>query len=414
MKKLLAILFALLCCLGAAHADGDEFWTTKDDPLYHADVNCGGAAEMRPISLEGAKEFRKYPCPRCIQAGTNVCGPAWCADPATYNSQMDAYRDGNAILVGDSVYFFEFYLENADMMDGRPGELLIRMDADGDTSTTELVHDFGLDTSISGTFDLGNGFLYVDYKTRNVHRVDYDGKNDQVLFAVDDKLGMLFTVLVNDRLYCAVDRDIGYYTIPDGSFTTLCRIPSATAWGWQGIYAEGTLFVKLYAEDYALLAIDTVTGTYTDLAKQLDIRASYDMLAINGRLYFMNEENALLCANYDGSDVRILEKPHEDSIYSFRRAYDRYVFATDNVYEPGENIFIAPQGGELRLDPPEMECAINTLIPMYFLGDRVYIESEDVRLSGHSDICLYNSRDLREYVLELLANPIEERKNSWF
>ena len=32
MKKLFLILFILLLCAGAALADGEEYWTTKDDP----------------------------------------------------------------------------------------------------------------------------------------------------------------------------------------------------------------------------------------------------------------------------------------------------------------------------------------------------------------------------------------------
>ena len=414
MKKLLSILFALLCCLGAALADGDEYWTTKDDPHYHAERTCGGTAEMRPISPAGAREFQKYPCPRCVQPGTTTCGPAWCADPATYNSQMDAYRNSSAILAGDSVYFFEFYLENGDFAHGKPGELLMRMDANGDASTTELVCDLGVGASVAGAFDLGDGFLYVHTESGAVHRMDYDGKNDRVLFTVDGNLRLPFAVLVNDRLYCAVDRTIGYYAIPDGGFTALHTIPASTAWGWQGIYAEGTLFVRYFADDYALLAIDTATGTCVDLAKRTGFETPFAILAVNGRLCFTNASGELFSANYDGSDVRSIEKAHEDSIYSFNRAYDRYIFVTDGSYLPGEYIFIAAQDGELHFDPPEMDRAVNTLTPMYFLGDRVYIRSDSARLPGHPDVLLYNSRDLREYVLELLANPPEESRNTGF
>ena len=409
MKKLLMMLFILLCCAGAALADGDEYWTTKDDPHYHAEETCGGAAEMRPISLDGAREFQKYPCPRCVQPGTNTCGPAWCADPATYNSSMDAYRDGRAILAGDSVYIAQSY----GWGDGT-GELLMRVDADGGSAGAEIVRDLGRGASIlvrHGIFDLGDGILYLEANTNTFHKIDYAGETDQPLFATASGASPYFLLLVGDRLYSAEDRAVGWYDLTTGGFTALCEIPKSSAEDWHAVYAEGTLLLGLYDGSFRVLAIDAQTGAQTDVTAALGAEIPRAFIALNGRIYAGISGGDLISANCDGSGVQTLTAAPEGSVYSLNRAYGRYVFATNQTYTPSEYIYLAQRGAELRFEPAEMQRAVTSMDTMFYLNDRVYIEN-GIQAEDHSDVHLYDSYDLEAYIANQLANPPEERRDA--
>lgn len=413
MKKLLSILFILLLCAPAAFADGDGYWTTNQDPYYHIDPYCQGAEDMLPISLEGAAEFDKFPCPLCQPQSINVCGPAWCADPATYNSQMDAYKDGHFVRIGDAVYYTELY--GWDNM----GEMLIRMDAYGGASTAEIVAYLPKDVRISGAHDsfvYEDDILYLDYKTGDVHRFDLDTCTDSVIFTTKDAYPPFF-ILVGDRFYSVEGKTVGYYTIPDGSFTPLCKIDVTKPWRWNVVYAEGRLIVGIYAESGAFVSIDTATGESIDLMAAFASAGPYNdrFLAIHGRIYINGPDGVVISANYDGTDVQTTPKIHEDSTYDIYRAYDRYVFVTDGSYAPYENIFIAQGNGELRFEPTKMQRALVPLTPMYFLCDRVYIEGmeeDDPHITiDKANIYFYSSYDLKEYIAGLLENPLEEHKD---
>ena len=409
MKKILAILFVLLICAPAAFADGDGYWTTNEDPYYHVDPACRGAKGMLPISMEGAAEFDKFPCPICRPESINVRGPAWCADPATYNSQMDAYKDGHAILVGDTVYYTDLY--GWDNM----GELLIRMDAYGDSSTAEIVCYLPDDVRISGShgsFAYEDDMLYLDYTTGNVHRLALDGSEDRVLFTTKEA-DPPFLLLVGDRFYSAEGKTVGYYSIPDGSFTPLCEIDVKKPWDWNVVYAEGRLIVGIYAERGAFVSIDTATGESIDLTATFASAAPFihQFLAIHGRIY-IDGKDGVISANYDGTDVQTHAMIHADSTYSIYRAYDRYVFVTDETYWPFENIFISQQSGELRFEPTEMQRALY-FSSMFCLGSRIYIDgvyAEDGRYIeiDNAKLYFYDSYDLREYIAELMASPLDE------
>lgn len=45
----------------------DRYWTTKEDPYYHADAGCDGG-EKYPISASAAESFDKRACPVCMLA----------------------------------------------------------------------------------------------------------------------------------------------------------------------------------------------------------------------------------------------------------------------------------------------------------------------------------------------------------
>ncbi len=67
MRKGLAMLLALsLALIAPALAEAEGYWTNNEDIYYHALENCGGVEGRVPISLEGAAEFEKYPCPVCV------------------------------------------------------------------------------------------------------------------------------------------------------------------------------------------------------------------------------------------------------------------------------------------------------------------------------------------------------------
>lgn len=410
MKKRFTILFILLLCASTALADSDGYWTTNEDSYYHVDPTCGGAEDMLPISMAGAAEFEKFPCPLCRPEALNVCGPAWCADPATYNSQMDAYKDGHAVRIGDSIYYTELYGWDA------MGEILMRMDANGDASTAEIVAYLPEEVRIAGihgSFAYEDDILYLDYKTGDVHKFETDSNADSVLFTTKDAFPP-FLLLVGDRFYSAEDETVGYYSIPDGSFTPLCELDLDEAWDWNVVYAEGKLIVMVYAERGAFVCIDTATGEVIDLSAPLASALSrpYPFLAIHGRIYATSAEGGLISANYDGSDVQSLPAIHDDSIYSIRRAYDRYVFVTDQIYEPSERIFIAQGIDALRFEPANMQCTLLPYTSMYFLCDRVYIQGDSSIDLNDTRIFLYDSYDLKEYLAEALENPLEEHVNT--
>lgn len=64
LKKLLIVL--LLFAAVPALAE-DEYWTKKADLYYHAVQLCGGTEDRVPVSAEAAAEFKKVPCPVCVQ-----------------------------------------------------------------------------------------------------------------------------------------------------------------------------------------------------------------------------------------------------------------------------------------------------------------------------------------------------------
>ena len=77
MKRAFAALLALALSLSAwALSEADGYWTNNADIYYHAAQNCGGAGGRVPISLEGAAEFEKYPCPVCVPAEDDGGAPA--------------------------------------------------------------------------------------------------------------------------------------------------------------------------------------------------------------------------------------------------------------------------------------------------------------------------------------------------
>lgn len=45
----------------------DRYWTTSEDPYYHADEGCDGGKKY-PISAQAAEEFEKRACPLCLLA----------------------------------------------------------------------------------------------------------------------------------------------------------------------------------------------------------------------------------------------------------------------------------------------------------------------------------------------------------
>lgn len=69
MRRLICIATAIILVFCAAQAE-EAFGTWKDDLYYHANLNCGGADGMLPITEEAAKAAGKYPCPVCVQDNT--------------------------------------------------------------------------------------------------------------------------------------------------------------------------------------------------------------------------------------------------------------------------------------------------------------------------------------------------------
>ena len=100
MRKLIWLLVILLTISCAAQAE-EYHYTRRDDLYYHVSANCGGADGMVPISMEGAQEFDKFPCPICVPDDTQ-----WQADIAA------VARDNTVIVrIADS------FLEEAELTD---------------------------------------------------------------------------------------------------------------------------------------------------------------------------------------------------------------------------------------------------------------------------------------------------------
>ena len=100
MRRLIWLLVILLTISCAAQAE-EYHYTRNDDLYYHVSANCGGADGMVPISLEGAQEFDKFPCPVCVPDNTQ-----WQTDIAA------VARDNTVIVrIADS------FLEEAELTD---------------------------------------------------------------------------------------------------------------------------------------------------------------------------------------------------------------------------------------------------------------------------------------------------------
>ena len=75
MRRWICLALALLCCVPAALAEAEGYWTANEDWYYHAVASCGGTEGRVPISREGAAAFGKYACPVCVQAEDDASEP---------------------------------------------------------------------------------------------------------------------------------------------------------------------------------------------------------------------------------------------------------------------------------------------------------------------------------------------------
>lgn len=71
MKKAICLCASIvMLSIGAFHgiAYGETgYWTTKEDPYYHSQKECGEISDRFPISENAALEFDKTPCSVCIE-----------------------------------------------------------------------------------------------------------------------------------------------------------------------------------------------------------------------------------------------------------------------------------------------------------------------------------------------------------
>ena len=66
MKRIASWLLVLLLLTPCAHAEGDDYFTSRDDLYYHYNANCLGSEGRVPISAEAAVAFDKGVCPVCF------------------------------------------------------------------------------------------------------------------------------------------------------------------------------------------------------------------------------------------------------------------------------------------------------------------------------------------------------------
>lgn len=132
LKRLLALLTVLIIGIlnmPTVLAEEIYFWTTREEPYYHADKNCGGSVVRFPLSKDAAVEFDKNPCPLCgmevdakeieilagVRAGTYVfCIPQALLDAVEVESianfttsRQYSGAEANAVLLeilGDTAY----------------------------------------------------------------------------------------------------------------------------------------------------------------------------------------------------------------------------------------------------------------------------------------------------------------------
>ena len=126
---LLTVLIIGILNMPTVLAEEIYFWTTREDPYYHADKNCGGSVVRFPLSKAAAVEFDKIPCPLCgievdagetkilagVRAGTYVfCIPQALLDEVKVEpianfttSRQYSGTEANAMLsaiLGDAAY----------------------------------------------------------------------------------------------------------------------------------------------------------------------------------------------------------------------------------------------------------------------------------------------------------------------
>lgn len=341
--------------------------------------------------------------------------PAWNADPSAYNSQMDGLRDSRAVLVNNTVFLAEPYDRGGEFR-----ELLIRMDADG--GNAKVVRDLGSDVSINGShgiFDAGDGLLYINSKDGGVHHINYDGTDDRVMFALETP-ETPFVILVGDRLYCVSGIYIGWHDLGTGSFHALYRLnaefePEGFSSGernWDAVYAQGRLFVKMPDRGLFLSLDCSATGNVADLSGTFDTDSPHPYLILNGNIYGYDASGALLRSDLDGGNVARIQPYPEDAIFSFQRAYDRYVFVEDENAYPGGKIYISRTEGALCFEPASMDCVVCPPKTVFYLGARVYAQC-DAELEGYPKVFLYTSQPLDEFISNLLANPISDAGSFW-
>lgn len=100
MHRMIWLLVILLTISCAAQAEEYDY-TRKDDLYYHVSANCGGADNMVPISMEGAQEFDKFPCPICVP------------DDAQWQADIAAVARDNTVIVRIA----DSFLEEAELTD---------------------------------------------------------------------------------------------------------------------------------------------------------------------------------------------------------------------------------------------------------------------------------------------------------
>lgn len=206
----------------------------------------------------------------------NEIVPGWQADPATYNSCTDIYNNG-ALLAGDYVYDLEMYTTKNDV-----GKALVRWEYDH-PENTEVLRDLGLWNS-QYLLDAGDGLLVTDADRGKVFWMDYNGRNERLLFCTQEDRPA-FEFLVGDRLYYEACNDIYYYSLTDDEIHLLCdgKIKDDLAWNEiDAIFAGGKIYMAI--TEYGLYSVDAFTGevkTYHDTVPAPVIDVSY----FDGYLY---------------------------------------------------------------------------------------------------------------------------------
>ena len=207
--------------------------------------------------------------------------PGWQADPATYNSCMDFYWDGGAVLVGDYVYDLEMYTTKDDI-----GKALVRFEYDHPENTVVL-RDLGLWNS-QFLLDAGDGLLVTDADRGKVFWMDYNGQNERLLFRTQENRPA-FEFLVGDKLYYEAKNDIYYYSFTDEKVHLLCdgKIKDDLAWNeLSAIFAGGKIYMAI--TQHGLYAVDVFTGevrTYHDTVPAPVIEVKY----FDGCLYLPDQ-----------------------------------------------------------------------------------------------------------------------------
>ena len=413
MRRWICLALALLCCVPAALAEADGYWTNNADWYYHLSEHCGGVEGMVPISPDGARAFGKYPCPVCVPAEDDGAEP-WAV--AMGKLAMIRFSDAWLNRQAEERLTSVFGFSGADVLRG----------AEADRRIAELLHGEAYGAFLADGAETRAMVPGYPVRYENVLCLRHIGSAWYMVVRTEEKLDGQYDVedweayadrvwMEGDELY--VDGDM--QREPLTLHMNVQNLDGAEA----AHEREGDVRITAYAAMDICIAELREAGADPDLLEEvaLYIGGADTGLRLNGRMsgdtavYRCALTNAELAALQSGAEVALRRSSPADGADFMDTPYAATTYGTSNrwgivdregnfVVEPTYTYIYRPDPSQDRVTTPRhFFCGREDGSSVILNGDTLEIMFESKRSTNYENPAMY--REMKNIFAYSYSDP---------